>query len=391
MMKSPLFAVLALLVAVCPAALASQPDHTPETRLQHQIEAVIDDFIAEKGYSGAVLVADRRGKILFEGAYGFADDGEEAPFTLDTAVDIGSNAKAYAAAAILTLARDGKLVLQDPISTYMPNVPADKSLITFHQLLSHSSGLPDEYQRSYTEVSREEMEQTILAQPLLFRPGTDYSYSDMGYALIDALVERISGQPFQSYLRSKVLSPFGLAHTGFLADPRWKFTGGTVAVARGYNNGREVDSPIDLPRDTWTPIGGGTVLSTVRDGLIWQSGLLEGKILGEEWSALLFRPHTKIKENLWYGYGWQVVQSPSRGLIYRHSGATSSHNYYSQYLVDHGVYIITASNRIDGRYNDKDHSGTIEDDEIIEETIYATKLGGALSKLIATVGFVAAP
>ncbi len=343
----------------------------------------MEDFTSAANFHGSVLVADRQGKVIFEAAYGLANDAAKVPFLVDTAVDIGSNSKAYAAVAVLTLVRDGHLSLDHRLPQYFPDVPADKSEITIHQLLTHSSGLPDEYDRSYETTTREIMEKSILAQPLLFKPGQDFSYSDMGYALLHALIERVSGLAYQKYVERFVFTPYGLTNTGFLESPMWDFNGGNAPVARGYTNGEERDSPITLPKDTWMPIGGGTILSTVKDGVKWHSGLVAGRVLGNDLSAMIFSRHREIrKHKSWYGYGWGIVNSPTRGTVYAHSGATASHNYYSQFLADHGLFVITASNRIDGSYDDKNQNGSIEDDEIINETIYAIDIGIALAKAL---------
>ncbi len=206
-------------------------------------------------YSGSVLIADKDGRVLFETAYGVADDSVNELFSLDTAVDIGSNAKAYAAAAIVALQRDGKLLLNDSIAKHLPGVPPDKKSITIHQLLTHTAGFPDEYAQPYEQITRETMEKKILEQPLLFQPGSSYAYSDMGYALTDALIERISGVPFKTFIDRTLFMPFELNHTDFLDAPIWSYNGGDYPVARGYTNGEERDSPVNLPKRGWTPRG----------------------------------------------------------------------------------------------------------------------------------------
>ena len=376
----------ALSIIACLPGCQRSPDvDGPDTDLQHQIAEYMRRA-ADHGFSGAIVVEKHDGTILFSGAYGLADDSLNIPFTAETAVDIGSNSKAFVAAAVMALVEDGKLSVDGSIADYLPGVPDDKSDITVHQLLTHSSGLPDEYDESYHVRSREQMEREILSQPLQSAPGERYSYSDMGYALLAAIVERAADTPFRQYVRARLLRPNKLNQLDFGDAPEWEFNGGSVPVARGYNNGVDEDSPADQPHSGWTSIGPGGLLATVAAGARWHNELVQGRILGREATEKLFAKQIINRgtgeATIYYGYGWQIYFDPRRGNVISHSGATASHNWYSQYLVDDSLTIVAGSNRIDGKYEDANGDGYISDDEIISETIYAPQVSSRLAMAI---------
>src|SRR6185436_3060826 len=103
----------------------------------------------------------------------------------------------------------GKLKVTDPISKYFDGVPPDKQAITLHHLLTHSSGLEDVFGGDYEEMPRDTLVQKALASKLLWAPGTRYRYSNAGYSLLGAIVEKVSGQPYETFLHEQIFKPSG--------------------------------------------------------------------------------------------------------------------------------------------------------------------------------------
>lgn len=348
---------------------------------------------AASGFQGSLVIADRQGTTLFEKAYGKADRDAGTPFTLDTAVNIGSTRKAYVAAIIMSLADEGILAVDAPISRYLPAVPTDKAAITLHQLMTHTAGLPDDEGGPMKRLGRDALMRQILETKLLFPPGTDFSYSDTGYALLQVIAERVSDTTFRNLVRLRIVKPLDLQHTGFLDDPVWTFNNGRVPVAHGYVNGKhDKTSARHRPRTGWSPLGAGLVLSTPRDAVTWLQGLLEGRAVSPMAVKQIFTRHVSRLENeVWYGYGWFIIDNEERGRVFGHGGATISHNFYVSYLKDAELFISAASNRIDVMRKDVNGDGDMTDKGETSEIFYAAQIVGGLTEAIHQHDFTIVP
>ena len=253
--------------------------------------AELDDYFhkaAGLGFSGAVLVA-KGGDILLRNGYGWADLKHRIPITADTVFDIGSNTKVFTAVAIMQLEERGRLSTSDSIGKYFQNVPEDKKAITIHQLLTHTAGFGreefyDESPPAIREIlrDREKYIRRILSFPLASPPGEKRSYSNSGFSFLAAIIEKISGQPYEVYLRENIFEPAGMLKTGYVI-PKWK----AELVARGYNDG---DTDYGFPWDTqwsgkiipWDLLGNGGLLSTVGDMYKFIVALQNEKLLSKK-------------------------------------------------------------------------------------------------------------
>ncbi len=241
------------------------------------------------GFSGAVLVA-KDGKVVLHKGYGLADREKKTPYTPETVFDVGSITKQFTAAAILKLDMAGKLQVTDLISKYFDGVPADKQGITLHHLLTHSSGLEDGFGGDYEEMPRDVLVQKAFASKLLWAPGTRYRYSNAGYSLLGAIVEKVSGKPYETFLHEQLFKPAGMEKTGYRI-PKWK----PEELAHGYQGDEPWGTPLD---HAWAPEGpwwnlraNGGILSTVGDLYKWHQ-VLEGEaILSKDAKAKYFAPH----------------------------------------------------------------------------------------------------
>ena len=207
----PVLAVFLALACLAPAWAQDRPVVNGETgRLLDEYLSRLERF----GFSGGALAV--RGKeVLLTKSYGLADRARRIPLTTDSVYNLGSITKQFTAAAILTLEMQGKLAVTDLASKYLDGVPADKSTITLHHLLTHSSGLESDFSPTdYDPVGREEYVRRALQSTLLFKPGEGYEYSNAGYSLLAAIVEMVSGQPYEVYLTERVLKPAGMRETG---------------------------------------------------------------------------------------------------------------------------------------------------------------------------------
>ena len=182
------------------------------------VGASLDDYFqraAAHGFSGSVLVA--RGKeVLLRKGYGQADRRTHVPASPETAYNIASLDKQFIAAAVLRLEELGKLRTSDPLTRFFDFVPEEKKTITLHQLLSHTSGLRNEYWDEHPTLSREQFVRLVLAEePLESAPGTAWSYSNSAFIVLERVIELASGRPYEQFLHDELFVPVGMAFSGF--------------------------------------------------------------------------------------------------------------------------------------------------------------------------------
>ena len=308
----------------------------------------IDEFMTRLeawGFSGAIIVA-RDGQIALSKGYGLADREQKGPFTPDTASSIGSITKQFTAAAILKLEMQGKLKVGDPISKYLPDVPPDKAGITIHHLLTHTAGFRGDFGgRDSDPISRDDLVKLVLAAPLKFKPGEQHEYSNEGYSLAGAIVERVSGQTYESFLSERLFKPAGMMSTGYVL-PKWA----PGQVARGYLDGEAWGS---ITEKGWGPEGPGWYLkanggvhSTIRDMYRWHQALEGNAILSKEAKTKFFTPYVKEGPNAdsSYAYGWAVFTTPRKTRLIAHNGGNGVFFADFRRYVDENVVIYAHSN-----------------------------------------------
>jgi CubicO group peptidase (beta-lactamase class C family) len=248
-----------------------------------------------QGFSGAVLVAERE-TVLLDKGYGMAGGTR---LVRSSKFWIASMGKQFTSAAVLKCQEQGRVRLTDRISKYLPAVPEEKQSITVLQLLTHSSGFPQNYV-SDGITDRAQAIAAILAQPLAQPPGTAFGYSNDNYVLAASIVEIVTGRRFEDFVREELLRPAGISYTGFAATPEAH----SVAPLPG-------PLPKRLQSRHWGSVGAGAMFSTTSDLYAWYKALVSGKVLGRASVDQLFTPYQKIQEGA-SGLGW-FVGSTGRG------------------------------------------------------------------------------
>jgi CubicO group peptidase (beta-lactamase class C family) len=246
--------------------------------------------ISGQGFSGVVLVA-KDGQIVLRKGYGLANRATNTPMTPATVVQIGSNTKDFTTVAILQLMERGKLALSDSIAKYFRNVPEDKRGIKIDHLLRHRAGFDQHLGGDFEAVSRDDEIARAMSGKLLFPPGADRKYSNIGYSLLAAIVELTTGVSYDEYVRDNILKPLGLHETGLLLprfDPK--------RLAHGYRDGRDMGSFLERPLAAdgpyWNLRGNGGMLSTVTDMHRFYTALMsDGPLLKPASRDLFFRPN----------------------------------------------------------------------------------------------------
>ena len=242
-----------------------------------QLAARLDREGAAGRFMGAVLVA-KGDRVLFRQVYGKANYAQDRPLELDSRFRLASISKQFTATAILKLQDEGKLSVSDPVCKWIQPCPTAWQEVRIGHLLSHTSGIPDLMarpgwgMRRTTPATLDELTEDSKRFGLQFTPGTKVRYDNAGFNLAAAIVEKASGQPFQTYMRDTFFKPLGMTDSGLDLD------GGDHGVIMGYANfpGGLAAQP---NANTSIVAGAGAVYSTLDDLLVWQRALHRGKLL----------------------------------------------------------------------------------------------------------------
>ena len=272
------------------------------------------------GFAGSLVIVQNGRPVLARG-YGIADRGGSVPWTPATVSTIGSLTKQFTGAAILALAEDGRVSVGDRIGLYLAGVPEDKQSITVHQLLTHTSGIVDlDGVDDWDPVRREEFVRRALAQELAFAPGESFEYSNAGYSLLGAIIERVTGETYEAYVRRRLLLPAGMYETGYIL-PDW----GEDRLAQGYRRGEEWGTVLGRPMAEdgpfWALRANGGIHSTPWDMVRWAEALLAGDVLSERSIESYWSPHVdEGGGDSFYGYGWVVMDVGGVEVITHNGG-----------------------------------------------------------------------
>lgn len=302
-----------------------------------RMDAVVRDDADRGAFMGAVLVA-RDDVVLFDKGYGAANLEWNIPNDGATKFRLGSVTKQFTAVAILLLQDRGKLTLDAPVKTYLPDAPAAWDKVTVRHLLTHSAGIPNftnfpDYGATKTlPATHDSLIARFRDKPLEFAPGEKFAYSNSGYVLLSAIVEKLSGQSYAAFVAENLFKPLGMADTGYdshaMILPR---------RASGYAPGPK--GPVNADYVNMTiPQGAGGLYSTTRDLLKWQRGVYGGKLLKP---ATLAAFRTPYKDGYALGIG---VQSAGGVTTIEHGGGIEGFNTALAYDPDRKLTVVVLGN-----------------------------------------------
>jgi len=286
------------------------------------------------------------GKIAFEKGYGSADNEWEARNAPTTKFRIASLTKQFTATCILLLQERGRLNVRDPISRYLSSLPDAWRPITVHQLLTHTSGIPNyTSDPQFTRLRRtgatpSKMVSLVAAKQLEFSPGTKWAYSNTGYILLGMIIEKTSGQSYAGFLKSNIFEPLGMTNSGY--D---QATDILKERASGYEikDGRVVNADfIDMS----IPYAAGGIYSTVEDMYRWNEALAhEGKLLSTDSLKQMFTPYPEAAyQGQHYGYGVVISEQKFGKLLYYHGGGVDGFSSSIQRYPKERVCVIVLTN-----------------------------------------------
>ena len=283
------------------------------------MDRIIQSHVDSKQFMGSVLVA-QDGKVLLDKGYGSANLEWDIPDSPHTKFRLGSLTKQFTATAILLLEERGKLRTDDLVTKYLPDAPTGWAKITIANLLTHTSGIPNftsfpDYSTSEaTPTTPEQLVARFRDKPLNFQPGEKWEYSNSGYVLLGYLLEKISGQRYQDFVRDNLFAPLGMTESGYDSHAAIipHRASGYAPGANGPVNAGYIDMSI--------PFSAGALYSTTEDLLRWEQGLFGGKVLRAE---SLKKMTTPFKND--YGYGLAVRTAHGYTVI-EHGGGIEGFN-----------------------------------------------------------------
>ena len=287
---------LPLLVVLAGAAGAETP--AGDKGLEARVDAAVGKLMDEKRTVGAEVTVMRDGKVILAKGYGLANIEFNVPVKADTVFRIGSITKQFTAAAILLLAEEKKLGIDDKLSKYFPDFPrADE--ITLRQVLNHTSGIhsytdPKSSIDQHKDMTTAEMVRNIQSlSPLYdFEPGTKYFYSNSGYFLLGAIVEKMSGQPLPAFLKQRFFDKLDLGQTAM--DDVLEIVPNRASGYDLIRDEKTRESKGQFRNTTYAsmtwPAGAGAMRSTGGDLAKWHHALFNGKVLKPESFADMTTP-----------------------------------------------------------------------------------------------------
>ncbi|MFO7894203.1 MAG: serine hydrolase domain-containing protein [Longimicrobiales bacterium] len=318
--------------AVGPTSLAEKLERAQAMLATHQ------DTSGVAGLSAAIAVD---GRLVWTGGFGYADLQNRVPTGPETVSRIGSISKPVAAVAAMALRDRGRIDLDAPISTYLPDYPADNARITMRQLMSHTAGVRhydgDEFLSNVAYPDVMAPMTVFWADSLLFEPGTEYSYSTYGWTVVSAVTEAADGgRTWLQVLDDEVVGPLGLT----TLQPEWQDSV-IPHHARFYD--RDSTAYLNAPEvDLSNKWAGGGLVATTADLVNFALGVLHGRVLSDSARAEMWTQQTPEGEPS-YGLGWRVGEVDGHRVV-SHSGGSTGATAMLILLPDHGVAVAILGN-----------------------------------------------
>jgi CubicO group peptidase (beta-lactamase class C family) len=337
------------LVFLAALSLQAQTVDNLDPAIKAKIDRIAAQVLEQTGVPSASVVVVQGGKLVYTHAYGSArlatDSAPAIPATPDMRYSIGSISKQFTAAAILMLAEDGKLSLDDAVGKYVPGLTRGNE-VTIRQILSHTSGYQDYWPEDYvmTPMLRPESAQAIIdtwgKKPLDFEPGTQWQYSNTNFVIAGRIVEVVAGEPLMDFITQKIFRPLGMKSvwnsdemklTSVDATAYYRHALGPLRVAPKEGRG-------------WM-FAAGELAMTAHDLALWDESLIAQKLLKPESYKQMFT-EVKLKDGkgTHYGLGVEVIDRNGHRSI-EHSGEVSGFVSDNQVLVDDGVAVAVLTNQ----------------------------------------------
>src|SRR5215203_5919796 len=315
-----------------------------DNQLRKSIDSLVLEQVKPNEPGVAILIA-KKGKIVYEKAFGSANLELNVPLQPDMIFQIGSVTKQFTAVAILQLEEQGKISLQDSVQTYIKDFPYKGYTITIENLLTHTSGIKDFMSIDHPgpnvlrwDFTPQQLINHFKNEPLEFNPRSKYNYTNSGYVLLGRIIEVASGKSYYNYLLENIVQKSGLKNTFFAnADTVIPKRVSSYTKDRGFYDNSDFFS-------TSLAFGCGDLLSNVGDLFKWNSALLNGNVIKKVTLEKAFTPY-KLSDGTYttYGYGWFIDNVGGVKRIH-HKGQFSGFVAEEKYFPVEDIFVATIAN-----------------------------------------------
>ena len=297
------------------------------------------------GFNGAVLISEKD-HVIYRKAFGYSDLQSRQELNTKSVFQLASVSKQFTAVAIMMLKSRGLLNYEDKVTKFFPNFPWHE--VTIRHLLNHRSGIPDYrwfldplmVDKNKPVSNQEMMRQFAIHKPnTYFSTGAHHAYSNSGYAVLAAIVEKLSGTSFSNFMKLAVFEPLGMKQT-------YVYSKCDKPIPPGAVKGYERNGAYEAPNDAFNGITGDkNVYSTVEDLFLWDQALYSNKLLPQNELQEAFQPGSpELKGYRNYGFGWRINQHITDKKIVYHSGWWRGfRTFFLRNLHDHSTIIILSN------------------------------------------------
>lgn len=308
-----------------------------------KVDTIIKKEFNEKDGPGGVFLISKKGKPIYEKAFGLANVELNVELQPNNVFQIGSMTKQFTAIAILLLEQEGKLNTSDYISKYIPDYP-NGNTISIHHLLTHTSGIKDFTKtKGLSEIAQKEMTPKMMVdffknEPANFQPGEKFEYNNSGYIVLGYIIELVSGETYEDFIKSNIFDKIGMNNSYYATDRK-------VIKNRAYGYHQKSYGYVNKSMISFSvPYASGSLMSTLEDMLKWQNSLNQNLLLNKKEIAKAF---AKYKLNnggeIEYGYGWHLKNI--NGIPTReHGGSIFGFKSMGVYIPSEDIYVLGFSN-----------------------------------------------
>jgi D-alanyl-D-alanine carboxypeptidase len=318
------------------------------------VDAYVQEMVKEHQLPALSLAVMENGQLIYAKAYGYANLESAVPARPEHRFEIGSITKSFVALGIMLLVEEGKINLDTRVESYLGPLPPALAPITVRQLLAHTSGLQENPDAAGTRaisarttlITEGETLELIKSMPLLFTPGSRWSYSNLGYDMLGFVISKVSGQFYGDFLQERVFTPLRMTETRLI-----KPGASTAGMVMGYQ--REGTGVRPYVRSevwrSWSSQGEGSIESTTLDMVKYNAELRQGTLLSPQGYAQLWTatalvqarkdPNNPMDSDIHYGLGWMLSNVNGHPKVYHSGGMPAFTTDFIRYT-DDGISVL---------------------------------------------------